>query len=183
MNKRFNPLPAITPKPRRIQRWSPAKEFQAEIIDKRKNTLLTLKVRRTLNGISLFLKSEPLECVFQTMASGREDHSQDSRWPKISGYRLDSSHELARHLSGCNLIFNKWGERLDTGGYYNFSIVRAVGLSKGVTIEMAGPYSSAFIKEWINQLKSWTKNLYRDFLAPIDLQLTITTKEEPYARN
>ena len=156
-----------------------------EVIDKRKKVLLTLKVKRTPNGISLFLKSPQLETVFQTLDGGRTDHNQDSRWPGVCGYRLEpgSSNELARHLSGGNAIFNKWGERLDHGGYFNFSILRAVGLSVGVQVELPGPYSSHFIKDWIEQLKSWAKNLYRDFLSPIDLQLIITTKEEPYVQD
>jgi len=158
-------------------------ENETEIVDRHKRTLLTLKVKRTPNGLSLFLKSAPLENVFKAIAEGREDYNQDSRWPEVSGYRLESGHELTRHLHGSNLIFNKWGDRLDAGGYYNLSVLRAVGLSQGVRFELPGPYSSSFIKERINQLKSWAKNLYRDFLSPIDLQLTITTKEQPYAQD
>jgi hypothetical protein len=155
-----------------------------EVIQKGKINLMTISAKRLDEGILIKIKSPKIEAMMRTLLATPNN-------PTFNPC-LDTDNQRAyRMLNTKNVMFtymknnyscdlNSWGQRLDYEGNFNFSCLRAIGLSEGVELLYRGLYESLFIRNWLNQSKEISKVIYRDYLSPIDIEISVEIKETSY---
>lgn len=136
----------------------------------REKTILNARVKRHNGRLSLYLKSKVMEEFFKHNSTGR-----------TSGvaYNDIEAYENTGGIGSNNAVFNEWGHPslFYNSERINASFLRAVGLSKGVTIEISMVASRERIESFLESLKAVTVELYRDYIKPIDIYLEVTSKE------
>lgn len=150
---------------------------QQETIKKSSNEgVATIKLRRTIGGAEIFIKSEQLEEFFKTLSNGRISGQE---WLGAKCYELPRS-PLLEQLNGgqCNLM--KWGETTlwnQEYGYANISFIRAAGIANGVTFKVPGVFSIELIRQYADRLKQGVSFIYQNLMKTYSMEMVISTKE------
>jgi hypothetical protein len=125
--------------------------------------------------IYLWVSSE-IEDLFKY----REDSIQTSDCYKgpSGGHKFyPTQPQLKEFASSMYCNIDAYGRALNGGGY-NFSILRTKGLKNGQRFYLHdGLYSREYLQKWAENLKILVVKLYKSYVRPIDLEVTIAKKE------
>lgn len=156
---------------------------ETEIIKKKDNlVLLKMNVRRVAKGVELYLQSDILEDFFSALSgqAGYKDQpvtSTNAGWSEKKSYRINQGNLVPSGLRVKPTI-DKWGNNnLFPDGYTNLSFLRVVGLQSGVRFTIPIVITTDALKEYINEAKYYVKQLYIQYLKPLDMTVELTTKE------
>ena len=119
--------------------------IQRETILKNENArLITIQIKRDLDGIKLYLKSPIFERYFKQF----ELMSDEIKWHGISGYQLPTDDEMMTR------VLDHWGSDrlLMYNGIPNMAFLRMKGLTDG-------GYTNADLNIYENIQRSGTNNL------------------------
>ena len=151
-------------------------QIKSQVVEIGSNTLLLMKVNRVEGKTKLSLKVSPeMEGLF------KKEQKRESNIYKIDGRKLsfyewdDNEHNYERVMSYVEL--NTYGREFLRSGEFNFSVLRTVGISEGVDIEIDKLISEETLTEWSKNLKDFTVKLYKNFLKPIEITVTIEKRE------
>ena len=151
-------------------------QIKSQVVEIGSNTLLLMKVNRVEGKTKLSLKVSPeMEGLF------KKEQKRESNIYKIDGRKLsfyewdDNEHNYERVMS--NVELNTYGREFLRSGEFNFSVLRTVGISEGVDIEIDKLISEETLTEWSKNLKDFTVKLYKNFLKPIEITVTIEKRE------
>jgi len=151
-------------------------QIKSQVVEIGSNTLLLMKVNRVEGKTKLSLKVSPeIEGLF------KKEQKRESNIYKIDGRKLsfyewdDNEHNYERVMS--NVELNTYGREFLRSGEFNFSVLRTVGISEGVDIEIDKLISEETLTEWSKNLKDFTVKLYKNFLKPIEITVTIEKRE------
>jgi hypothetical protein len=148
---------------------------QEETFKKANEGVATIKLRRTIGGAEIFIKSEQLEEFFKTLSNSR----LSNEWLGHKAYEIPRS-PLLEQLNGGQASLTKWGEATlynTEYGYANISYIRAVGVANGVTFKIPGVYSIESIKSYAERLKNGVSFIYQNLMKTYSMEMTISTKE------
>lgn len=140
----------------------------------------SLRIIRNDEGVEVFFKSEVLEAFFKRnqRSDARKESSTNEGWRGLEFYTLKS--EIQQSLSRGEAMVNGMvgqGALYNSGYGYNFSMLRAVGLGKGVKILFPMPTSTERIEAWKSAFTEYLRWLYTNFMRPVDVEISITVKE------
>lgn len=140
--------------------------------------ILIVRVRRSKQGLSVYLKSSCLENYFRQISKGVINNTLwcghkayqgfDIRLPQSITQRLDVSHW---HGS----MFSQQGENDFT--LYNCSMLRAVGLCHGVKFLWIGLHPSSSVTNWLTQLQDVVMHIYVLYIKPKEQTICLSIKE------
>jgi hypothetical protein len=139
-----------------------------------KDKLLSLHIKRTMEGVEIFVKSKIIEDFFSGISEGRTSASDNSGWEGKKSY---NPYTLPKVDSDANSL-SKWGYPLiENGIYYNISFLRAVGLSQGVTFNFPGLFTEEYIRKLAEYTKQMTRRLYNQYIRNCEITLEMSIKE------
>jgi len=145
-----------------------------------KKEFLVLRLRRTEEGLKVYLRSEKLETFWQKAAKGvvREYNPpyiiKGREEDRIEGYPFPET--LPGKIE--KTFFNKIEKGLFYDGEPNFSFSRLRGVGEGITILFPEPYSKTAIKRWVEELKKSIQIFVHEYLKPIEIEIVINEKGE-----
>src|SRR3990167_7153873 len=135
-------------------------QIKSQVVEIGSNTLLLMKVNRVEGKTKLSLKVSPeIEGLF------KKEQKRESNIYKIDGRKLsfyewdENEHNYERVMS--NVELNTYGREFLRSGEFNFSVLRTVGISEGVDIEIDKLISEETLTEWSKNLKDFTVKLYK----------------------
>lgn len=139
---------------------------EKEII--KNNFLCTLRLKRVQKGIEIYFKSPMIEEFFS-----QQPKASVSSWMGLEGAWQTPMDQIA------NCLLNKWGY---TSFWYdsnspNLSFIRTVGSGEGIKFMWPTVTSTDNLKKWGEKAKEGLKTLYVQYLKPIELDITLTTRE------
>lgn len=136
-------------------------------------------VQRQKSGkLRLYIEgTEELENFFKT-----EGTEQSNQWKSgdsyhdyyLRQYERDGDSVLAEYFSDKH---DKFGGDYVYSGKINVGLLRTVGLSEGVEFEIPETYSEETLKESVESLKSVIKEVYEEFIRPMNVTTQISIQE------
>lgn len=73
--------------------------------------------------------------------------------------------------------YNSYGDNLMYGNVANISVLRTVGVSNGVTIELKQLYPDAMLTSYAEQVRGFVKDLYTQFLRKVVVKASLSLEE------
>ena len=143
-----------------------------------KFTAATARISRGPSGVKITVKSKLLEELFKQASGGLTINSD-----VVSGgvfYKIPRFNgvDISRMDIDGNIVeFNRIERSIEYGGYYNMSILRAVGLTDGVTFEINTPVKLEQLEAWVAMLKKTVNHLYLEYIAELNMEISITVLE------
>jgi len=124
---------------------------------------LSVKLERNSDGVFITLTgSEKLKAACKKLNSGevRQSNNYQSAEGRLSYYNIDEQASLTGdiidELRRKSIIITKYGSCLNFEGMLNVSMIRTVGLSQGVKVEVSNIgllYSKDFLVKWAKAAK------------------------------
>ncbi len=163
--------------------------IQSETISETRETICDVRVDRSVDGLKVWIKSKIIEDFMREGAieqHGRGSETSGLRSSKWTGAsrvydEAGKHHEMFNDV--CAFKIGAWGVdgALYTSGKLNYSCLRAVGITEGITLTMPGICSVEQIREWVRCLKVAVKKYYLNTIKPVSVRITITASgiEEP----
>ena len=151
------------------------KKLEMKKVQVGENNLLLMNVKRENGKTKLSLKvCNEIEMLFR-----KEDIKESDVYKldggKLSFYALDSEQDYERLLEGVTI--GSYGRPFIYDGNMNFSILRTVGIAQGVELEITHLVSEEALTEWAKKLKEFVVKLYKNYLKPVEITVTIQKKE------
>ena len=161
-----------------------AKEkLSKEVVRKGENDLLVLKVFRENKRTKLYLKvDKKIEELFQIEGTRESSYYKNDGNP-LQFYEIGEPCEAVATLleydtKNRRIKIKEYGNPLvDSYGSMNFSILRSVGSSEGISVEIHRLISEEALIEWANELKEYIVRLYKNFVRTMELTVIIEKKE------
>ena len=144
---------------------------------------LDISIRRGPKGLELGVKADPkLETFIKSLGSGIKEQVEayGRSWYSLTPgkslevYPLENSlHADAYTLDAVTELFKS------RDGRTNLSFLRIVGISEpeGIRFGMSGPFSKTYVREVLSDIGRETRNLIKDYVVPIHVNLRITSQE------
>ena len=139
-------------------------------------------IRHSNQTLNIYLKlNKNIEEIFKSNKKETSRTYLNEKGEKHKYYNY-ANNEILNRLHTLLLMpfpysFKGYGEVLDYGTY-NYSILRTVGISKGINLQIRNEiYSMNFFKEYITNLRELIKNLYKEFIREVEVKTTLTIKE------
>lgn len=141
---------------------------ERETISKKVSSpIIEFNIVRTLDGVEMKVKSPTFEKFF---ALSGEDGGV-SQWHGYRAYLLPQLE--ANHRT----MLNMWRQdMLIVNGFPNLSFLRIKGLSEGVTMKIPQVYSRAEIMKFIRLFKQESKEIYAQYIKPVNVNVEIITE-------
>lgn len=142
---------------------------ETETIQKRENnTLMLYNISRDPEGIRIFLKSKTFEEFFKNNGVLEGD---EYKWCGMSPYKVPATLDPEMRQ-----LLNAWNQNslILSGEYPNLSMLRTQGIGDGVTFTIPAVYSRASIQKFVKIFKEKVKNLYVDYVKPVNCTLEFT---------
>ena len=141
-------------------------------------TILSLNVLRENDKTVLSIKTnKEIEKLFQNPSTANSEvYNHDGR--KLSYYNFptpEREEELKNFFHPFRI--NKYGSQLIYNGDKNFSLLRTVGLSQGIKIEVQDLISEELLTEWVQKFKEMVIKTYKNFVRPIEINVIIEKRE------
>lgn len=147
--------------------------FNKQVIEKKRNNkLLTMRVRRVVNGVEFFFKSEIIENFMKQAGKVRESESMswDNKFPYNNALASKVSYDL----------FDHWGYEalMIRADKPNLAFLRSVGLGDGVTFSLDMIASDKELDTYAKQVNEKVVDIYRSYIKPIDIKSEIVINNE-----
>ncbi|MBW6469637.1 MAG: hypothetical protein K0A90_00265 [Methanosarcinaceae archaeon] len=138
----------------------------------KKTETINMKISRCPIGLEIYIKSPVIEDFFKGLAQGVVSTSTESNWLPHKGYTPQGNIE---HIA--NTHFDNWGGSLVQKGYYNLSMLRTVGLSKGQTFRFKGVFSKNMIENIATEFKTVLITLIKNYVKPMEVTIKVYSNE------
>lgn len=158
----------------------------AEIVDKvmKGGTCwFEMSISRGKQGLTFYVKADPKVEEFFAGISGGQKESVDAYgrdWTQIGPEPL-IVYGLAKALQSGKYTVSSPAEPLlmPKTGLINISFLRFAGISSpdGVQFGVVGPFSKDYIKELQKTMAQEIRNLIKDYIVPVNLNLRISSTE------
>lgn len=134
--------------------------------------------RQKTGKLRLYIQgTEELETFFKT-----EETEQSQNWTSgnsfhdyyLRQYERNGDSSLAKYFSDKH---DKFGSDYVNSGKINIGLLRTVGLSEGVEFEIPETYSEETLKESVESLKTVIKEIYEEFIRPMNVTTSISLEE------
>ena len=139
--------------------------------------ILCIKVLRTKKGLKVRLKSSCLEAYFSQLDEGKVNTRPWGNFLCYKGDDLTLPPNLRDALSEDHWRHSIAASFNGTLPRYNLSILRAVGLSKGIEILWPGLYPETIVNGWLSLLQTAAMHIYVLYLKPKGHTISISIKE------
>ena len=136
--------------------------------EKRGKNLLKMEVGRTDEGIIVTLQSD-----VQWAGALREKRYKDPQY-NVGGVPCFASKGIS--LEENPALFNQ-PDHMAYNGAPNLTMLMAKGLQSGVKFTFQQPMSADKLREWAKQVRAAATEVFNCYLRPVDIQMTITVKE------
>jgi len=136
----------------------------------KKTAEVVMKLKRSPEGLKIYLKSKLIEDFFMNVSNNRTTESSSAGWKDKKGYILSNT------LGDSNIRYDNWGGAI-TMYPFNFSFIRTVGITKGVTFEFNGVFSKEMITEMSSAYKTALVRLIKEYIKPMELIIKIYNNE------
>ena len=153
----------------------------------RNKLALDMSLKRIDHNIILNIKCDnAIEELFKVLSDNSKStsgaYTDESGNPHKFYKTLDSSSYSYQHgeselMDYLNKHYNQYGYSLmkynDGVLLPNISILRTVGISKGITIKVDNRYSEESIRGFVIELHKFIANFYKSFIKPVNLKATL----------
>jgi hypothetical protein len=143
--------------------------------------LLVMKITREKGKAKLYLQTdEAIENIFRKEDIHDSENYTCDKQPLRYYDLLEGEEEESYKSLMSNIRLNSYGSNFIIGSYSmdkNISILRSVGISQGITIEINRLISEEMLTEWANILKDFVAKLYKNFVRPLEISVTIEKRE------
>lgn len=144
---------------------------------------LDITPSRCSKGLALHVKADPrIEDFIKSLGSGKKDTIDvyGRSWFSLTGEDLEI-HQIEHNVQAGTYTLDAVTEsfRCTRDGRVNLSLLRIVGIGdpQGIRFGLTGPFSKPYVKESLQSVIAETRNLILDYIAPIHLNLRITSTE------
>lgn len=139
---------------------------------------------RCPKGLALYVKADPrIEDFVKSLGSGKTDTIDvyGRSWFSLTSGKDLEIHQFERNIQSDRYTLDAVTEgfRSQRDGRVNLSFLRIVGIGdpQGVKFGILGPFSKPHVKESLQNIIAETRSLILDYIAPIHLNLRITSTE------
>lgn len=152
--------------------------------------MIKLGIKRSSKGIILTTRAHPLFEEFFSSQNGETIEVAEYRrdWHTLDGNPLRVWHITQDpgvvRGTGATYCVNKPGSPIvysdqQFGKVINLTFLRLVGVSstEGISFEVKGAFTLNYLRSLSSEIGGAVKQLYIDFLKPIDIQVKVTTQE------
>lgn len=126
------------------------------------------------------LKTAPeIEELFKNSEKVTSRVYKNSKGEPLTFYSLeeritDFSNKYNQQVTtGARVRLDDYGRGLMTDGYSNLSVLRTVGIGKGITFEVTGLVLDKDLKDWIYDVAYFLKFLYRHFIEKKEVHAVV----------
>lgn len=158
-------------------------EFTPQQVVKGGTCWVDLAIDRGPKGLEIYVKTDPrVEAFVKALGNGYPDNVEiyGRSWFSLTPAVLEV-HQLGRNLESSMYTLEAVAEnfRASTEGPVNLSFLRIVGVGdpQGVRFGVTGPFSKTRIRELMGDIVKETRNLIRDYIVPVHLNLRISSQE------
>ena len=138
----------------------------------KKTNLVTLQLKQTSEGSTIFIKSQPFENFFKVNGTSSQ-YIVKPDGSKIQSYCYDlvENREDNKKLQSFESNLRSYD------GTENFGFIRAKGIGEGLTINLSGVYSKEATNEYIKNFKVFMLKFYSLYMIPQNIELKIDIME------
>jgi len=153
----------------KIRRGGESKDLK-DALKKGKEIIVEIKVHPLIEEL---FKSDDIE------TSGRyfDENGEPLKFYSWDSYSEDFKEELNRVCNTTNTYMSAYGFEFARYGQFNVSILRTVGISKGITVRATGLISAELLDQWAIHLKKFVEELYK-LIQPLTIRTKLVIEEE-----
>lgn len=150
-------------------------------------TWFNIAIERGPKGLEIFAKTDPrVENFIKSLGAGKKDDVTlyGRSWHSLSGkpleiHQIESQQKGQLGQVGYTLDAPAEGFQSQRDGCINLSFLRIVGIgdAEGIRFGISGPHSKTHVRELMTAVVRETRNLIRDYIVPIHVNLRITSTE------
>lgn len=138
----------------------------------KRTNLVTLQLKHTNEGSTLFIKSQPFENFFKVNGTSSQ-YIVKHDGSKIQSYAYD----LVENKEDNKKLQNFESNLRSYDGIENFGFIRAKGIGEGLTVNLSGVYSKEATNEYIKNFKAFMLKFYSLYMIPQNIELKIDITE------
>lgn len=144
---------------------------------------LDITPSRCPKGLALYVKADPrIEDFIKSLGSGKKDTIDvyGRSWFSLTQGMDLEIHQIERNVQSDRYALDAVAESFRSrDNRVNLSLLRIVGVGdpQGIRFGLTGPFSKPYIKESLQAIIAETRSLILDYIAPIHLNLRITSTE------
>ena len=145
---------------------------------KTKKRICDISFQREKGLQTLYIKTVPaLESLFKNPKTEESEHYKDDKGKALEYYKLSDILEryTSEYSQNQRVNVTRYGTTLILDGYIvNASILRTVGISKGITIVVDDLISDDLVKSYIESLAKYIKYLHQNFINKTEVKAIIS---------
>ena len=156
-------------------------EKEMTVTEVKKKELCNLKLKREKGGITITVKSDVFEDFFKGLSNGEIGVGSSSVWGsgmkyyKIPNIAIENDGSYSR-----NPEIMQWGTitLIDIPhARDNFSFIRAVGITEGVSITYPGLFLTRDIERFRDNFKKFITKFYVEYMKMTHFEISVTSIE------
>lgn len=137
--------------------------------------LLDLSIKREEGKVKLSIKvAEEIENLYK-QTEQKESGKYQLNGAGLMFYAWNNDNRTADIME--DIALNDYGKAFVFENSFNFSVLRTVNISEGITVEITNLVSEEALVEWCKKLKEFVVKLYKNYLKPCEITVLIQTKE------
>lgn len=153
---------------------------EKEVNIAKKLELCVFKIKREKGGVTVYIKSKMLEDYFKDMANGAKAGSS-ALWNEGKEVYKSNSFSVAipPNCSRQPYLFG-WNQQYlfsDDVGMNNFTFIRGVGISEGVSYTFPGLFLAKELEKFKDEFKIFIIHFYQNFLKTCEFEIVMTTTD------
>lgn len=142
-----------------------------------------LAISRGPRGLEVFAKTDSrIEDFIKTLGSGKKDTVEvyGRSWYGLGPTDLEI-HTIDRNIPNdrytLEAVAEGWKSNRDDRTNLSFLRIVGIGSPEGIRFGVAGPFSRSFVKTVMADVIAETRNLIRDYIVPVHINLRISSTE------
>lgn len=140
--------------------------------------LLKVQVKRTTQGVKLYMKSEMFESYFKPHSINLDSYITNNDGLRIESYNMPMNTIVNELITRSLSEFNTQLKTRD--GYINLGFLRAVGLKDGLIFNISGVYSKTGLNDFMTELKKYVRQIYEQEMRPETLSVEFRVIESDF---
>lgn len=144
---------------------------------------LDFAVTRGPKGLEIYIKMDPrLAAFIKSLGSGAKGNTEEygRSWHSLTPGKSLEVYGMEQHVSSPTYTLDAVAEGFKSrDGLVNLSFLRIVGVDEpqGMRFGVSGPFSKSYIREAMGDAIRETRNLIRDYVVPVQINLRISSQE------
>lgn len=159
------------------------KELEPQRVVKGGVCWFDLAIDRGPKGLEIFVKTDPrVEDFVKSLGTGKKENVEiyGRTWYSLAGKPLEVWHMEKALLSSLYTLDGVTEPfKSPRDGRVNLALLRVVGVGspEGARFGISGPFSKTHVREVMGDVINETRNLIRDYIVPIHMNLRISSQE------